>query len=110
MKRIAQLRKEKRLNQTGLAIRLNVSQKMISAYENGTHQPGIETLKKMSEIFGVSVDYIIENTDIKATADQLTYGNLTKDDIEMLSLFKKLTPTKRQRAIGIVIAMNNLDE
>ena len=58
MKRIAELRKEKYLNQTGLGLKLNVSQKMISAYENGTHQPSIDTLIKMSNIFGVSVDYL----------------------------------------------------
>ena len=50
MKRIAELRKEKHLNQTGLGLLLNVSQKMISSYENGTHQPSIETLIRMSEI------------------------------------------------------------
>ena len=61
MKRISMLRKEKHLNQVGLALKLNVSQKMISAYENGTHQPSIDTLIKMSDIFNVSVDYIIEN-------------------------------------------------
>lgn len=39
MKRIAELRKEKHLNQIGLGLELNVSQKMISAYESGAHQP-----------------------------------------------------------------------
>ena len=63
----------------------------------------------MSEIFDVSVDYIIENTDIRAKAEQLTYGKFTKDDIEMLTLFKQLTPTERQRAIGIIIAVKRLD-
>ena len=43
MKRIAELRKEKHLNQIGLGLELNVSQKMISAYESGAHQPSIDT-------------------------------------------------------------------
>ena len=41
MNRIAELRKEKHLNQIGLAMKLNISQYMVSAYETGRHQPGM---------------------------------------------------------------------
>ena len=51
MNRIAELRKEKHLNQIGLAMKLNISQYMVSAYETGRHQPGIDTLIQMSNIF-----------------------------------------------------------
>ena len=108
MKRIAELRKEKNLNQTGLGLKLNVSQKMISAYESGTHQPSIETLKQISKIFNVSVDYVIENSDIKSTAEKFSKEGLSKNEIELLDLFKTLDKNEQQRAIGVVYALSKL--
>lgn len=108
MKRIAELRKEKHLNQTGLGLKLNVSQKMISAYESGAHQPSIETLIRMSEIFNVSVDYMIENSDIRMKAERLVKDGLTANEIELLELFNELDEKKQQRAIGIIFALKCL--
>lgn len=62
MNRIAMLRKEKGLSQISLSLKLNVSQKMISAYENGKSEPSIATLMQMADIFNTSVDYIIVKT------------------------------------------------
>lgn len=62
MNRIAMLRKEKGLSQISLSLKLNVSQKMISAYENGKSEPSIATLMQMADIFNTSVDYIIGKT------------------------------------------------
>lgn len=109
MERIAQLRKEKGLNQVGLGLKLNVSQKMISAYESGMHQPSIDTLIELSKIFNVSVDYIIGNSDIKATAENFSKRNLTCDEVQLLELFKTLNKDKKQQAIGIIFALKNFE-
>lgn len=109
MKRIAELRKEKHLNQVGLAMKLNVSQKMISAYENGTHQPSIGTLIQMSNIFDVSVDYIIGNSNVRTPADKFATSGLTDSEIELLDIFKTLNKEDRQKAIGILFALKNYD-
>ncbi len=108
MKRIAELRKEKHLNQTGLGLKLNVSQKMISAYESGAHQPSIDTLIRMSEIFNVSVDYMIENSDIRMKAERLVKDGLTANEAELLELFNELDEKRQQRAIGIIFALKCL--
>ena len=108
MKRIAELRKEKHLNQTGLGLKLNVSQKMISAYESGAHQPSIETLIRMSEIFNVSVDYMIENSDIRMKAERLVKDGVTANEDELLELFNELDEKRQQRAIGIIFALKCL--
>lgn len=110
MKRIAELRKEKHLNQVGLGIKLNVSQKMISAYESGSHQPSIDTLIRMSKLFNVSVDYIIGNSDIKSSAENFSKDGLTKNEIELLDIFKELDKDAQQKAIGIVFALKNYEK
>lgn len=109
MKRITELRKEKNLNQIGLGLKLNVSQKMISAYESGIHQPSIDTLIKMSKLFNVSVDYIIGNSDIRTSAENFSKERLTEREIELLDLFKCLDREKQQQAIGIIFALKHLE-
>ncbi len=105
MRRIAELRKEKHWNQVALAMKLNVSQYLVSAYETGRHQPGVETLLRMAELFNVSVDYIIGNTDIKKPVDAFAREGLSEDEIELLSIFKDLNKKEQQRAIGVLLAM-----
>lgn len=107
MKRIAELRKEKHWNQIALALKLNVSQYLISAYETGRHQPSIDSLIQMSKLFNVSVDYIIENTNIKTPIDAFSKDGLTADEMELLSVFKELNKKDQQRAIGMLMALKS---
>lgn len=44
MLRLKELREQRRLNQEGLALKLNVSQSTISVYEIGERVPDLETL------------------------------------------------------------------
>ena len=110
MKRISMLRKEKHLNQVGLALKLNVSQKMISAYENGTHQPSIDTLIKMSNIFNVSVDYIIENSDIRMPAESIMQTGLSAEEIELLGIFREMDAKEQQKGLGILFALKHYND
>ena len=80
---------------------------MVSAYENGTHQPGIETLKRMSEIFNVSVDYLIENSDIRMKSDNLSRPGLSAEEADILALFRELDVKNKQRVFGILFALKN---
>lgn len=57
--RILQLRTEKKWKQSDLAEKLGIHQKQVSAYERGANLPSTETLIKLSEIFDVSLDYLV---------------------------------------------------
>ena len=63
--KIYELRKKKHLTQEDLAILLDISDKAVSKWENGTSKPTIENLKKLSDIFDVSLDDLIEDEDRK---------------------------------------------
>lgn len=69
MLRLSLLRKELKLSQFELAERLGVSQQTISKYENGTREPDNNTLKLLSDFFGVSTDYLLGTTDIREKPD-----------------------------------------
>ena len=45
-----------RLSQEQLADRIPISAGAIGHYENGRHQPSVETLEKIAEVLGVSVE------------------------------------------------------
>lgn len=57
--RITELRKKVNLTQAELGEKLNVTPQAVSKWENGLSEPDIETLKKMSEMFNVSLDYLL---------------------------------------------------
>lgn len=68
MNNLKLLRKKKGLNQDDLAKILNCTSMTISRYESGKNEISNENLKKLSEYFGVSTDFILgiateQNTD-----------------------------------------------
>ena len=58
--KIYELRKKKNLTQEDLAILLDISDKSVSKWENGSSKPTISNLKKLSNIFDISLDELIE--------------------------------------------------
>lgn len=105
MNRIAMLRKEKGISQIALSIKLNVSQKMISAYENGKSEPSITTLMQMADIFNTSVDYIIGYTNIRQPLDKTAQMTLTEEECNLLNIFRTLSQKQQDIALGIVIGV-----
>jgi len=57
---IIRLRKERKLTQIEFAQKLNYSDKAISKWERAESIPDIIVLKQISDLFGVTVDYILE--------------------------------------------------
>lgn len=62
-KRLTILRKKNQLTQLEVAEKLNYSDKAVSKWEQGESLPGIEVLCKLSELYGVSLDYIVGKKD-----------------------------------------------
>lgn len=57
---IAELRKAVPLTQAELAEKLNYSDKAVSKWERGESIPDVAVLKQIANLFGVSVDYLLE--------------------------------------------------
>ena len=68
MKKLIELRKEKKLTQSDLAEVLGISRQAYSNYENGKRQPDNETMLKLAEHFNVSVDYLLGRDDKPVSA------------------------------------------
>ncbi len=59
MKGLKKIRKERNLNQLKVALDLNISREALSHYENGKRSPDVDMLLRLSDYFGVSIDYLI---------------------------------------------------
>ena len=69
------LRRKQGLSQEALAEKLDCSRQVISKWENGTTTPDAEMLQKYSELFGVSIDYLVKNDVEEPTSTQPTPKN-----------------------------------
>jgi transcriptional regulator with XRE-family HTH domain len=61
--RLLEIRNSKGMTQKQLAERLGVTIRTITNYENGSREPNIKTLIALTQIFGVSADYLLGLTD-----------------------------------------------
>lgn len=63
------LRKHAQMSQVQLAEALHVSASTIGMYEQGRRIPGLDILIRMSQAFGVSLDYLITGKEFTSSAD-----------------------------------------
>ena len=64
-KNLRAIREDNDIKQKEVAKVLNVSQNTYSQYENGVIALTAEVLIKLSDFYGVSIDYLLDRTDKK---------------------------------------------
>jgi len=69
MNRIKELRRARGYSQSRLADILNVNQTAVSQWERGVTTPGLSLILKMSELFDVSVDYLMTGKALSARSE-----------------------------------------
>lgn len=93
-KRLAQLRQEKGLTQQKLADILKCSKSTISLYETGDTVPDAKNIVGLCDIFGVSCDYLLCQTDYRRpenerlTVEEMGYSEKAAQKLNELDLFK----------------------
>lgn len=81
--RIQELRKKANLSQSDLAAKIDISYPQMSRYEIKDVQPPADVLKRLADVFGVSIDYLV-NGSLEQKAES------TIDDNELLQQFKEV--------------------
>lgn len=99
--RLRKLREDNELSQEQLANKLNLSTSTVGMYEQGRRQPDNSTLTKISEIFDVSVDYLLGNTEVKKFEEPY------EDELEkiLFSKAKELSDDDKRAVINIINAI-----
>lgn len=96
MYRIRNLRKKKGITMKELGRLVDLSESTISVYETGKHTPDLTTLIRLADIFGVSVDYLLERKEEK----QLDV--LPRDIQEIADILIKCSPREIAQVRGYV--------
>ena len=82
------------MSQQKLAIQLNVTQAVVSKYESGLSEPDISTIRKISDYFGVSADYLLEISNEKI---RISSSGLTEEEKGVLFNFERLGIMQREK-------------
>ena len=60
---LSRLRREKGVSQRKAAADLNISQALLSHYENGAREPGLAFVCRACDYYGVTADYLLGRTE-----------------------------------------------
>ncbi|WP_294755379.1 helix-turn-helix transcriptional regulator [uncultured Ruminococcus sp.] len=107
MLNLKQLREAKGVSQATVARELNISRQTYNNYELGKREADYETLLKLAEYFGTSVDYLISNRINDDSSDEIIKNSVESDqDLILLNRnAKKLPPENRKLLIDMAKAM-----
>lgn len=103
--RIRELREARKMSQVRLSIELEVSQETISSYESGKHYPSYATLEKMSDIFGVSIDYLMGRSE----ATEGRGVGLSIDERELIDCYRSLDALHRAKAEAYLQGISDIN-
>lgn len=104
---LSELRKERGISQKKAAAHLGISQALLSHYEKGIRECGLDFLIKCSEYYGVTTDYLLGisksrngidamslNTDENSDSEIGTLANATEFLLNIISTARDETATK----------------
>lgn len=97
--KLKNLRLQKDINQADLGRIVGVGKTTISNYETGYSVPDLDILIKLAEYFQVTTDYLLGLTDDKTQKNddkEPVFGNLTKNEQELLEIFHRVTNEREQ--------------
>ena len=69
---LSALRKERNISQRSAAADLNISQALLSHYENGVREPGLGFVCRVCDYYGVSADYLLCRSDKVNPVEQVS--------------------------------------
>lgn len=112
---LKQLRELHNMTQKELADKVKVTPKAISFYELNQREPSNELLKSFSQIFNVSVDYLLGNSYIPKTQETKSKAEELEEDFpEGVSVLyranKNLTPEQKEMMLRMIKATFFEDE
>lgn len=111
--KIKELRVSKNLTQQQLADELHVTKQAISKWEKGKSVPDIASVESMSEFFGVSVDYLINDNIEAAKSDTATgtqFKYFNKLNIVLISVIALMLAAIVALSVAMGVLVNKFNE
>ena len=103
---ISLLRKEKGMSQRAVARELGVSQAVLSHYENGLREPGLEFVAKCADYYKVSCDFLLGRTmsreDYTISAEDIPDISEEKDNVLRGSMLAAISKKLLVNSISLI--------
>ena len=106
--RLKTLRAEHNMTQKELGRRMNLSRATIAGYETKSRQPSHEKLASMADIFGVSMDYLIDGEETLTQVSLSQHERII--DEKFLRLYSQLTLKSKESALDYLELLKLRDE
>ena len=90
-----------RLRQKDIAKKVGITTTTMYRYEKGINEPSIEMLKKFADVFGTSVDYLIE-----ANTPMLDLRKLEDYQKELVDEILKMSMPNCNKLLGYAKSLN----
>ncbi len=104
--KLKELRMKYNYTQKEIAKKLNTNSVNYNRYELEKVKPDIETLKKLSKLYHVSIDTLVDNEE----TNQIDVGLLSQEEIEILEITKQLTKRNQERLLSHAMALIETQE
>ena len=95
---LKKLRYRRGITQADLAETLGVTQQAVARWERNKSEPDFSTLKKLSNYFNVSTDYLLDNGDVSGTP----VYHLADEETRLLDGYRALDDSKRQTLVNML--------
>ncbi len=113
---LTKLRKRNNITQIELANLMNVKQYVISSWETGRSEPNISQIIKLSDIFKISTDYLLDRHIIITNSEDefnKVIENINKDikddfTKDLIKIFENIPNNKKEKIINIVKEIKEL--
>lgn len=96
--KIKSLRENTGKNPNDIAKELNITIQSYYRYETGQNEPNINNLKKIADIYGVTLDYLCDHQ----TQNQIELGYLTDMQKQTILALKQLNETNLSEVYGYI--------
>ncbi len=107
IKNLKLLREERGWSQQKVADMLNLTQQTVFKYEQKSNEPDIATLIRLADIFEVSVDFLIGNTEIREKNTNREQPTLSKSEIEYIRQLRALPNNVRKSVDNLLKDFNS---
>ena len=113
---LTKLRKRNNITQIELADLMNVKQYVISSWETGRSEPNISQIIKLSDIFKIPTDYLLDRPIIIASSENdfnKVIENINKDikdnfTKDLIKVLEDIPNNRKEKIINIVKEIKEL--
>ena len=107
MNNIKELRKQKNILQTKLALDLNLTQEAISSYETERVTLSADVLIKLTDYFNTNIDYLLCRTKYNLPISDIKPNNINEEQYNLLIKINKLSKIDIARVEGYIDSLNS---